>query len=363
MADLEHTLRSIISPNVLGIQGYPVQDAAGMIKLDAMENPYPFPDELRESWLEAIRACDLNRYPDPGARALASTVRSVNRVPDCCGLIFGNGSDELIQILLMSVAIPGASVLAPEPTFVMYGQIARSLGLEFVGVPLNPSGFALDSERMDAAIRRNRPSVIFLSYPNNPTGNLFDESAIEAILSCAPGLVVIDEAYAPFAGATFMDRVSEHPNLLLMRTVSKLGLAGLRLGYLIGHPVWIEQFDKIRLPYNINVLTQVSAEFALSNYRTYELQSDAIRAEREKLFKALGELDGITPFPSWANFILFKVEEQDASNVYQELKNAGILIKNLSKGHRLTHGCLRVTVGNPAENERFICELTRIISH
>ncbi|MGH8550772.1 MAG: histidinol-phosphate transaminase [Methylococcales bacterium] len=362
MADLEHSIRSIVSPNVIGIDAYSVQEATGMIKLDAMENPYPFPDELRESWLKAIRACDLNRYPDPKAKALASTVRRVNGVPDSCGLLFGNGSDELIQILLMAVAVPGATVLAPEPTFVMVGQIARSLGLDFVGVPLSPAGFALDSERMDAAIRLHRPSVIFLCYPNNPTGNLFDESAIEAILASAPGLVVIDEAYAPFAGATFLDRVPDHPNFLLMRTLSKLGLAGLRLGYLVGHPAWIEQFDKIRLPYNINVLTQVSAEFALSHYPFYERQSEAIRAEREKLFKALSELDGIRPFPSRTNFILFKVEARDAGTVYQELKNAGILIKNLSKGHGLIHGCLRVTVGNSAENDNFIRALKRIIS-
>lgn len=361
MADLEQKIHSIINPNVLGMKAYSVQDASGMIKLDAMENPYPLPDELRESWLQAFRACDLNRYPDPGAKALASTVRRINRIPDSCGLIFGNGSDELIQIISMAVAVPGASVLAPEPTFAMYRQIARSLGLEYVGVALNPAGFGLDMKRMDQAIRRHRPSVVFLSYPNNPTGNLFDEQDVEAILSIAPGLVVIDEAYAPFAGATFMNRIADYPDLLLMRTVSKLGLAGLRLGYLLGHPSWIEQFDKIRLPYNINVLTQLGAEFALSNYSFYEQQSREICAEREKLFQSLKETDSITPFPSRTNFILFKVEDRDASDVYRELKNAGILIKNLSDSHELTHGCLRVTVGNPIENKSFIREIKRIL--
>lgn len=362
MENLEDRLRSIISPNVLGLNAYRVQDASGMIKLDAMENPFPFPAELQESWLEAIRTCALNRYPDPQARALAATVRRVSRVPDACGLLFGNGSDELIQILLTAVAIPGRTVLAPEPTFVMYGQIARSLGLEYVGVPLSPLEFALDTGQMAAAIRQHRPSVIFLAYPNNPTGNLFDESAIEAILSSAPGLVVIDEAYAPFAEATYMARICEYPNLLLLRTVSKLGLAGLRLGYLVGHPSWIEQFDKVRLPYNINVLTQVSAEFAISNYSLYQHQNDAIRAERAKLFKALSELDGITPFPSRANFILFKVTGRDAGDVYLKLKCAGILIKNLSDGHPLIHGCLRVTVGTPDENQSFLRTLKRIVS-
>ncbi len=333
-----------------------------MIKLDAMENPYPFPEELKGAWLQAIGACELNRYPDPAARLLASTVRRIHGVPNSCGLLFGNGSDELIQIILTAVAVPGAAVLAPEPTFVMYGQIARSLGLEFAGVPLHSAGFNLDRQGIEAAIRFCRPSVVFLSYPNNPTGNLFEVSDIEAILSIAPGIVVIDEAYSPFAGATFMNRVQDYPNLLLMRTVSKLGLAGLRLGYLVGNPAWIEQFDKIRLPYNINVLTQVTVEFALSYYSHYARQSDEICAEREKLFHAMGKLDGITPFPSRTNFILFKVDKRSATDVYQQLKNAGILIRNLSQSHELIHGCLRVTVGNPAENRSFIRELGRIIA-
>ena len=359
---MENRIRSIISPNVLELAAYSVQDASGLIKLDAMENPYSFPEELRQIWLETIEACDLNRYPDPAAAALAKTLRRIHSIPDSLGLIFGNGSDELIQLILMAIAVPGASVLAPEPTFVMYAQIARSLGLEFVGVPLRSPGFGLDRERMSVAIRDCRPSVVFLSYPNNPTGNLFEPADIDAVLSIAPGLVVMDEAYSPFARASYLERVLEFPNLLLMRTVSKLGLAGLRLGYLLGNPAWIEQFNKVRLPYNINVLTQVTAEFALSHFIYFERQCDQICTEREKLFDALCQLEGISAFPSRTNFILFRVQDRDAGAVYSRLKNAGILIKNLSQGHELLQGCLRVTVGTSTENEHFIRALDKILS-
>ncbi|MGR9108139.1 MAG: histidinol-phosphate transaminase [Gammaproteobacteria bacterium] len=362
MSDQEQRIRSVITPNVLEMEAYSVQEASGMIKLDAMENPYPFPAELTEAWLETIRALELNRYPDPAAKGLAATLRRTYDIADSLDLIFGNGSDELIQIILMAVAVPGATVLAPEPTFVMYRQIARSLGLEFVGIPLCSADFALDLEAMQAAIRRHRPSVVFLSYPNNPTGNLFDEAQIEAIVSSAPGLVVIDEAYAPFAGRTFLQRLRDHPDLLLLRTVSKLGLAGCRLGFLLGNPGWVRQFDKIRLPYNINVLTQVTVEFALSHYSHYEKQSECIVTERGRLFDELHAIPGLTPFPSRANFILFRVEDRDAGELYQDLKKAGILIKNLSRSHELIHGCLRVTVGNPTENQRFLGELRRILA-
>ena len=355
-------MRAIINPNVLELAAYSVPDSSGLIKLDAMENPYPMPEELREPWLQAIADCNLNRYPDPKASALVSTLRRINQIPDSCGLLLGNGSDELIQIILTAVAVPGVSVLAPEPTFVMYGQIAKSLGLAYSGIPLLHENFALDLDRMHAAIRLDRPSVIFLSYPNNPSGNLLNRSDLESIISKAPGLVVIDEAYAPFADATFLDRVSDWPNLLVMRTVSKLGLAGLRLGYLVGHPAWIEQFEKIRLPYNINVLTQVSAEIALSNYPLYETQSKQIRLERESLFQELTELDGIIAYPSRTNFILFKLTGRDATEAFQELRDAGILVKNLSRGHALLNRCLRVTVGNPNENSQFISALKKVIA-
>jgi len=341
---------------------YHVQDASGFIKLDAMENPYSIPDDLIDAWLACLRDCSLNRYPDPSASLLRSAIRRCNAIPDAADILFGNGSDELIQIILMTIASPDAVVVAPEPGFVMYRQIAKSLGLQFEGVALQADDFGLDLNAMLAILEQHRPAVVFLAYPNNPTGNLFDRRAIETVLSAAPGLVVLDEAYAPFASATFMADLPDHDNLLVMRTVSKLGLAGLRLGFLAGKSAWIDQFDKIRLPYNINILTQVSAEFAVNHYSVFEEQTQLICAERDRMFAALSNLDGVTAYPTRANFVLFKLQSNNANTVFAALKESRVLIKNMSPAAGLLENCLRVTVGKVQENDSFLNALKNILS-
>jgi histidinol-phosphate aminotransferase len=362
MTELSQTVKSILRPEVLALSPYHVADSAGYIKLDAMENPYAWPQAMVDEWLEPLRGCEPNRYPDPSAEALKAIIRTCNAVPDSTQLLLGNGSDELIQIILMAVAGGNAVVLAPEPTFVMYRHIARTLGLRFESVPLLPDTFGLDMEAMRDALLRFRPAVVFLAYPNNPTGNLFAAEDIVEILKLAPGLVVIDEAYAPFADASFMPMLTDYDQLLVMRTVSKLGLAGLRLGFLAGAGAWIEQLDKLRLPYNINVLTQVSVEFALSRYDVLEEQARRICEDRTLLFAALSSLADVSVSPSRANFILFKLERADADVVHRGLKEHGILIKNLNPIGGALANCLRVTVGTPAENASFIEAMKRILS-
>lgn len=356
MSNIDNRLKTLFRPELLSISAYHVADAAGYIKLDAMENPYTWPEEVIEQWLETLRSCSLNRYPDPQARQLSATLKQQIALSDACELLLGNGSDEIIQILLMALP-PDAAVLAPEPTFVMYRQIARSLGLRFHGAALRAEDFGLDLPAMLDAIERHRPSLVFLAYPNNPTGNLFDVEAIRTILTVAPGLVVLDEAYAPFTDASFMSQLRDFDNLLVMRTLSKLGLAGLRLGYLVGRREIIGELDKIRLPYNINVLTQASAHFALRQETLFAEQTAAIRAERALLLQRLQALPGIEAFPSDANFILFRSLTQDADRLFLALKEQGILIKNLHPQGGLLSGCLRVTVGAPEENKAFIAAL------
>ncbi|QPK62667.1 histidinol-phosphate transaminase [Methylomonas sp. LL1] len=346
-------LTSLFRPEILAMSAYHVADANNFIKLDAMENPYNWPEELQQVWLEQLKSCPLNRYPDPEAKDLAAALRLTNGIPEQSDLLLGNGSDEIIQILMM--ALPNnAAVLAPEPGFVMYKQIARSLGLRYQGVPLSDDGFELDLPAMLASIERLRPSLIFLAYPNNPTGNLFDVNAIEAILAAAPGLVVVDEAYAPFADASFIDQLPHRPNLLVMRTVSKLGLAGLRLGFLAGDKAILEQLDKVRLPYNINCLTQLTAEFALKHQQFLLEQTQTIRQQRAEVFNALSAIDSLKTYPSSANFILFKTLDRPASAVFASLKQQGILIKNLSPQGGPLDNCLRVTIGKPEENRAFL---------
>lgn len=350
----------LFRPEVLALSAYKVADASGFIKLDAMENPYSWSEDIKQQWLNTLKHCALNRYPDPAASKLNALLKQVNHISESFSVLLGNGSDEIIQLLLM--ALPSQScVLAPEPSFVMYKQISLSLGLNYQGVPLHANDFALDLPAMLHAIEKSKPAIIFLAYPNNPTANLFDGAAIKQILQATSGLVVIDEAYAPFTEASFMSELAHYNNLLVMRTLSKLGLAGLRLGFIVGHTEIIEQLDKLRLPYNINVLTQASCLFALSQPNLFEPQTQAICQQRDELLEKLNQLPGITAYPSAANFILFRTPKNQADFIFANLKQRGILIKNLSPQLGLLNDCLRVTVGKPEENNAFLNALTEIL--
>lgn len=342
-----------VRPEIRAINAYHVPDPGNLIKLDAMENPYHWPEEMVREWLELLRKTNVNRYPDPAARALTAGLRKAMDVPETMGVLLGNGSDEIIQILALALGGEGRTVLAPEPGFVMYRMIATFSGMEYVGVPL-AQDFSLDLPAMLEAIERHDPAVIYLAYPNNPTGNLFGEGEMETIIRAANGLVVVDEAYHAFAGRSFMPRLGEFDNLLVMRTVSKLGLAGLRLGMLAGPQAWLAEFDKVRLPYNINVLTQASAEYALRHLGVFDEQTRRIREERTRLLAEMARLDGIAVYPSAANFILFRAPAGRADEVFEGIRRAGVLIKNMKATSGPLADCLRVTVGTAEENDAFL---------
>jgi len=259
------------------------------------------------------------------------------------------------------VASPGRKVLSVDPGFVMYRMIAGFAGMGYVGVPLRAADFSLDPAAVLEAMEREQPVLTFLAYPNNPTGNLFDRQVLEAIIGAAPGLVILDEAYAPFTNKSFMEQLGDWPNLLVMRTVSKMGLAGLRLGLLAGPRVWLDEIDKTRLPYNVNVLTQVSAAFALRHKAVFDEQTNRIREERARLFAALSAMD-VRSYRSDANFILLRLGQGRAGAVFQLLKTRGILVKNLDGAHPLLGDCLRVTVGRPEENDAFLQALKSALS-
>ena len=347
-----HFIHTLFRPEVLSLSAYHVANAAGFIKLDAMENPYTWPQSLKDEWLNRLNDCNINRYPDPQASELSTTLKLRNQLPESVDMLLGNGSDEIIQLLLMALP-PDSHVVSTTPSFVMYKQISDSLGLHYHGVALREDNFDLDLPAMLQAIAQYNPAIIFLAYPNNPTGNLFDAQAIESIIHAAKGLVIIDEAYEPFANkSSFMHKVTH--NVLVMRTVSKLGLAGLRLGYIVGENEIIAQLHKIRLPYNINVLTQASVQFALEHHAVFEEQTYTICTERTIMRDALNTLDGVCAYESAANFILFKVPQDEASHIFESLKSQGILIKNMSPQGGLLRDCLRVTVGTPEENQAFL---------
>ena len=345
------TPSDLIRPEILSLRAYHVPPATGMVKLDAMENPYALPDEVRAEIAQLTAEAAINRYPDASAASLKQAIRRATGLPEDMELLLGNGSDEIIQILAMAMAKPGATLLSVEPSFVMYKMIAAFTGVNYVGVPLTED-FSLDLPAMLAAIEQHRPALVFLAYPNNPTGNLFDAAAIEAIIRATPGLVVVDEAYYAFASDSFLPRLGEFLNLLVMRTFSKLGMAGLRLGFLAGSAAWLGELEKLRLPYNVGVLPQLVAEKLLEHHDVLLAQAEQIKRDRHWLYERLVGTVDVRAWHSEANFILFRIA--GATKVFEALKARGVLIKNLDGGHPALADCLRVTVGSEEENELFI---------
>jgi histidinol-phosphate aminotransferase len=339
------SIEKLVRPEIAELKAYHVPDSKGMVKLDAMENPYALPEKLQRELADVLSRVELNRYPEPSPRKLRELLAQKMGVPSDMEIILGNGSDELLQIVTIALGRPGATVMYPAPTFVMYSMYARFFGMKAVPMPVRED-FSFDAGTFIARMQVEQPAIVFISYPNNPTGLLYPEKDVADVVRAAPGLVVVDEAYHAFAGRTFMERLAEFPNLVVLRTVSKLGLAGIRLGYLAGRPEWIEQLNKVRSPYNINVLTQAAALFLLERLEVLEEQAARIRADRDSLAKALAGLPGVTVFPSQANFLLVRVP--DADGAFAGLLRQGVLVKNLN-GPAMKN-CLRITIGTPDEN-------------
>jgi histidinol-phosphate aminotransferase len=355
MTDIDTLIANTIREDVRAGHIYNVPDASGYIKLDAMENPYELPDPLRQELATRLAEAVLNRYPVASYATLKQKIRDKLGVPSGYDVILGNGSDEIISIIATACARQDkrAVLMAPSPAFVMFKRSAEFAGMDYVGVPLK-ADFSLDRPAMLAAIEQHKPAVVFLAYPNNPTGNLYDEDDMVAIIEALgdTGIAVVDEAYQPFARTSFMGRLPQYPNLMVMRTLSKLGLAGIRLGYLAAAPSLLQQFDKVRPPYNVNVLTQVAAEFALDHIAVLDAQAAKLNEARTELASGLAALPGVTVFPSSANFITLRVP--DAERTCAKLFAERVLIKNLSKMHELLANCIRVTVSTPEENSVFL---------
>jgi histidinol-phosphate aminotransferase len=348
------TPAGLVRPEVLAMSSYHVPAASGLLKLDAMENPYRLPPDLQRALGERLGAIAINRYPAPSYARLKALIRDKLGVPADAGLLLGNGSDELITIMSVATARPGAAIVAPVPSFVMYDVSTRLAGSRFVPVPL-ASDFSLDVPAMLAAIAEHQPAIVWIAYPNNPTGNAFDRPGIEQILAAAPGLVVLDEAYQPFAPDSWMPELARHDNLIVMRTVSKLGLAGVRIGYMAAAPHWIDEFDKVRPPYNISSLDEAAAEFALEHLDVLLEQAARLRTDRGHLLAALRAIPGVVAFDSAANFVLVRVADGPATAA--AMRTQGVLIKDVGRMHPLLANCLRFTVGSPDENITLLAAL------
>ena len=350
---------TVFRDDLTSMSAYAVQDSRGLRKLDAMENPHTLPEALQAELGLRLGRVALNRYPGPRVRELAARLRTHAQIPDHFGLCLGNGSDELISMLAMACARPGATVLAPVPGFVMYEMSARLQGLAFVGVPLTPD-FALDEGAMLEAIARHRPALVYLAYPNNPTANLWDDTAMARIVDAAPGLVVIDEAYQPFAGRSYLERAAAQHKVLVMRTLSKFGLAGVRIGYLVGPSALVGEIEKVRPPYNVSSLNAECALFALDHADEFDRQARDIVARRAELQQALSRMAGVRAYPSDANMILVRVLPPDTRRVdavHRGMRERGVLVKNVSGLHPLLANCLRLTVGTVDDNRAMLAAL------
>ncbi len=335
-------IKKLVRPNIRNLRAYSAKEIHCKVKLDANESPYALDSEK-----VTLAAANLktNRYPDPEAKELRKAAAGRFGVrPE--NILQGNGSDELIYYLITTF---GGPVLFPAPTFSMYGIIAHALGEKALPVALDRE-FDIDIDKTLKAMKRERPRLIFLSSPNNPTGNCFSSEKMMRIMDSSKGIVVVDEAYQPFSSKKgFLPLMRNYRNLVIIRTLSKIGMAALRVGLLIADPEIIGEVNKVRLPFNVNSLSQQIAIMALRDAKGLDSTIRSIASERERLLREMEKISGVTPFPSEANFILFKVKYPDS--LHHALLKRGVLVRNLNDAIR---GCLRVTVGTPTENTTFL---------
>ena len=346
------TASDFIRDDIKAMSAYRIADLPeGFIKLDAMESPYhPFArfPELSNEWLRLITQAQIHLYPNPAASGLQETLRKAFDIPESAAIALGNGSDELIQFMTLLVAQSGATMLAVEPSFVMYRHNAELYGMNYVGVPLNED-FTLDLPAVLSAIDKHQPALIFIAYPNNPTGVCFRREEVEAIIHAARGIVVVDEAYGAFSRDSFLPQAGSVENLVVMRTISKIGFAGLRIGYAAGSPAVMDELAKILPPYNMNQLSLATAKFALQHHDVIQTTIDILKTERERVFNELSAIGRLKAFPSEANFITVRVPDADA--LFNTLKENRILIKKLHGTHPLLAQCVRITIGSPEQND------------
>lgn len=345
MTFIEQWLRS----DIKNIDAYHVPVSKDMIKLDAMESPFGVPEDLKVEFLKCIEQSEVNRYPEADPNSLKDTLRSLMDIPDEFGILLGNGSDELIQLLALACSKDDL-IMSFEPSFVMYELVSKYVNLEYFGVQLD-SNFDINLSDALLIIEREKPKIIFIAYPNNPTGNCFDYDAIIEIIKSTNSMVILDEAYYAYSDKSFLSEISNFPNLLVLRTISKIGFAGLRLGLLIGDQETIAQLNKLRLPYNINALTQTSANFLLQDKQRIINNAQIIIEERRRLAHELSLFSKFKVYPSQTNFIL--VHSEDAHSLHTALKENGILIKGFPKGSKLSD-FIRISVSEPVENNILI---------
>ncbi len=354
-------MTDLVHEQIRALSAYQTVPFTGPVKLDAMECPYGIPQSLQAELQTLLSGIDVNRYPDPSATELKQRLRETFQIPDAYVVTLGNGSDELLQLIQLAVGGYGRTVLAPQPSFSMYEIIAQYTRALFAGVDLD-SDFQLSAQVWLEAVEEHQPSCVFFAHPNNPTGNFFYPELIRQTAAMIDGLVVADEAYYAYSGQSMLSSMNDHENIIVVRTLSKSGLAGLRLGYMISHPAWGAEIEKLRMPYNVGILNQACASFALDHWDEIGRGIGKVIADRQILSDALRGLKGLEVFPSETNFITVRVTEMSAVQVFENLKKRGILIRKLAGMHPMLENHLRISVGAPHENEALLAALPEALA-
>ena len=350
-------LAKLIKENVRSLKPYAVENIQSEIKLHANESPFPPSKELHELFITSLKKFQLNRYPDPDSKNLKQSIAK-RLGANTEQLIIGNGSDEIILLLLQVFCNEGDTIIIPDPTFAMYALISQSLGVKAINVPLN-SDWDINASQILETAEKNRSRLIFLSYPNNPTGNCFSETEVRTVIEEFNGIVVMDEAYYDFSQKSFVREIKKHNNIVVLRSFSKIGLAAMRVGFGVADSLIIQEINKVRLPYNSNMLSQSFAEHLIKNFEQVQTQINYILDERSRLISELENIELINVFPTDSNFFLFQTE-YPAEELFYHLLYNGILVRNLSS-HPKLNNCLRVTIGNKSENDRFISEVKNYV--
>ncbi len=355
----DHRAGAAVRPDLVALTGYHSAQVDVEVRLNTNESPLAPPPEWFDAFRDGLAAIDFNRYPDREGVELRRAVADSHGVePE--QVFCANGSNEVLQSLLLAYGGPGRTVALFEPTYTLHRHIARITGTA-VAAGSRTDEFLLDLEEVERVLVAHQPVITFLCSPNNPTGRADGLEQIGAVVDMAPGLVVVDEAYGQFSASSALDLVRNGvpggDRTVVVRTFSKTwSMAGLRLGYLVGPPAVVEACELVALPYHLDSVKQLAGRLALRFVDQMETRVAMLNEERGRIAAALGDLP-VQAWPSDANFILFRPVGRDAHEVWSTLLDASVLVRDCSEWPGLT-GCLRVTVGLPAENDRFLAALT-----
>jgi histidinol-phosphate aminotransferase len=359
MTVAEGVLRHV-KPAVRALGAYTLAARQARVKINQNENPYDLPLALKRRVMERALSRPWSRYPEFDPKELIEALAAfAGWRPD--GVLAGNGSNELIEALLLVTVGAATRVVIPEPTFTLYALMTKILGGEPIRVGLGPE-LEYDADALIQARSASRASVTIVCSPNNPTGGVLALADIERLCGDGDGLVVVDEAYHDFSGISAVPLLARHPNLVVLRTFSKaMSLAGARVGYLLACPELVGEVNKARLPYNINFFSQMAALATLEEWGAFRKVVDDLVDERERVFEALRATPGVKAYPSRANFILFELLETDPKRVFESLYADGVLVRDVTSYPRLGRA-LRVSVGSPDENAAFLSGLRKALA-